>query len=135
MDPMFCIGAEDDTIDEWNCVIAVGNTYGAPIFQHAGATEELATRCDCASPEGLTDHCDAFDFLAGLFVFDGPANQTALSQYPKSFQPFVPMMEFFYLPPEVGIREANDLAFKPAWTAIHSDIYPRPEYQDPIYRE
>jgi hypothetical protein len=48
---------------------------------------------------GLSERCDAFDFLAGLIVYGGPANQGALIQYPEEFQPFIPMMEFFYLPP------------------------------------
>ncbi len=47
--PIFCIGAEDDSIDERNCVIAVGDTFGAPIFQHAGAEEDKAVRCDCGT--------------------------------------------------------------------------------------
>ena len=45
------------------------------------------------------------------------------------------MLEFFYLPPEVGISEANDLVFKAAWVAAKGDEVGNPLFSDAAFRK
>jgi hypothetical protein len=45
------------------------------------------------------------------------------------------MLEFFYLPPEVGISEANDLVFTAAWVAAKGDETGNPLFSQPAFRK
>ena len=48
--PQFCMGRQTDPLREWNCVIQVGNTYGAPYFKHTGGSD---VRPQVGSPDML----------------------------------------------------------------------------------
>lgn len=142
-------------MDDYNCVLPAGNTCesylllwissssltilffspdGIPFFLQTGANETSPIRCNCSLPSGQSPNCDNFDFLAGILVYDTALNQTALNQYSTQFQPFIPIMEFFYLPPEIGVKEMNDAIFEPAWIATKGQTYPQSQFYNAAHR-
>jgi PB1 domain len=132
MTPMYCISplstsngakgssSSNSRISNYNCVIYLGGvTYGVPFFQHAGTNPLFAEKCDCTTESGHSLTCDQLDLMIGLITWDISKNQTAYKQYPTAFQPFIPIMEFFYggASPKVA-QDANDQAYFPGWAAI-----------------
>ena len=51
MIPMTCIGPSSST-SEWNCLIRVGSTYGAPFVQQSGTNRQYPDVCNCSLASG-----------------------------------------------------------------------------------
>jgi hypothetical protein len=125
MRPMTCLGptatAADGTNDEWNCLLRIGNTYGAPFVQQSGTSRTHPGRCDCTNPAHvLSDACDQIDLLVGLVVYDLSANASVASKHPAVFQPFLPFMEFFYVAPVQTAKSISKNSYNPAFAGVYS---------------
>lgn len=77
MAPVYCISYQNTP----HCVLLIGQVYGIPIYNHAGASTEWPEPCDCATltQEELDDrnnNCNLFQFITGFLFFN------TLSNYP-----------------------------------------------------
>ena len=52
MAPMTCIGPSGPSSAEWNCLIRVGQTYGAPFVQQSGTNRQYPDVCNCSFASG-----------------------------------------------------------------------------------
>jgi len=111
MSPMHCVGPinhEKGDFSAFNCMVPVGGTFGIPLFRHRGVDPDFPVECDC-STTGTNDYCDVFDFITGVMVWG--ANDAVMSKYDPRLRPYMPALEFFYLPPPVTTKEANSLVY------------------------
>jgi hypothetical protein len=91
----------------------MGRSYGFPFFVHSGVNSTYPERCEC-SKRGKEDSCDQFSFFAGLAVYDYTSNTTAIHNFSKDVQPFLPILELFYVPfPYLVSVEVIIIAFFP----------------------
>jgi hypothetical protein len=67
-------------------------------------------------------------------VWDVTSNATYIANYPPAFRPFLPILEYFELPPDMSGKTANEDCFPPAWIATHIEQSPNPLFPDPTYR-
>ena len=51
MSPMTCIGPSS-SVSEWNCLIRVGQSYGAPFVQQSGTNRQYPDVCNCSLASG-----------------------------------------------------------------------------------
>ena len=82
---------------------------------HAGALSSYPEKCDCSTSVGQLDACNQINLLAGVIVFDVTKNSTATKGFSARAIPFLPAMNFFYVPPLLTAAMANEFAFFPAW--------------------
>ena len=115
MAPMFCLGPKGGDLDNWNCLIKIGKSFGIPYMMHAGALSSYPEKCDCSTSVGQLDACNQMNLLAGAIVYDVTTNKAATEGFPAKAIPFLPAMEFFYVPPLQSAAMANEFAFFPAW--------------------
>jgi hypothetical protein len=71
MAPLTCISAPVT-----QCILAIGEVFALPVFNHAGASPNVPTVCDCAvlSAEYLSSRysqCNLFNFLSGFIFWAG----------------------------------------------------------------
>ena len=84
---------------------------------HRGANTTDPVPCDCAS-NGNSTACDDFNLLLGLIVFDHKSQPSLIAGYPEAFQPIIPFLEVFYVPPLFPAKSANRQSFYPAFAAM-----------------
>lgn len=118
MTPMFCIGPKGGNSSDWNCLIQIGNSFGIPFFNHAGALPNYPEKCDCSTDVGQLPSCNQFNFLSGVMLYDVTKNVSATRHYSPEAIPFLPILEFFYIPPLQSALTANEYSYYPAWTAM-----------------
>jgi len=121
MKPMHCIGPinhKPGDFSDFNCVHPVGNTMGIPFFKHAGADKDFPSSCDCNTEVGLNDYCDIFDLFIGVLVWG--SNAVAESAYDTAFRPYLPVMEYFYLPPPVTVQQGNELIYPAVFAGLYN---------------
>jgi hypothetical protein len=120
MDPIFCLGPTATYPLDWSCVVAMGNTYGIPLFNHIGYDDFSPLRCNC-STNGHSKQCDKFDFLIGIALYDTSRNETVkgkrVDSFPESFRPFLPLLELFYTGTYKKYSYYNDAAFHASFAA------------------
>ena len=133
MHPMYCLGPKGSNATEWNCLIKIGDTFGIPFYLHAGPSPSFPSKCDCATTVGNTAACNQFNFLSGVIVHDYTNNASATREYQANIRPFLPALEFFYVPPVYSASIANQLAYYPAWAAMLGQG--NQQYSDPLWRE
>ena len=117
MAPVTCVGPTGSTAENWNCLLRIGSSYGIPFLTHRGANTTFPVPCECSS-NGDLDACDDFNLLLGLIVFDHESQPSLIAGYPKAFQPIIPFLEVFYIPPLFPAKLANRLSFYPAFAAM-----------------
>ena len=117
MAPITCVGPSNQGADQWNCLLRVGSSYGIPYLVHRGANKTYPEACDCAS-NGASSSCDDFNLLLGLIVFDHKSQPKLIEGYPEAFQPIIPFLEVFYVPPLFPAKSANRYSFYPAFAAM-----------------
>jgi hypothetical protein len=117
MAPVTCVGPTGSTAEHWNCLLRIGSSYGIPFLTHRGANTTFPVPCECSS-NGDLDACDDFNLLLGLIVFDHESKPSLIAGYPKAFQPIIPFLEVFYIPPLFPAKLANRLSFYPAFAAM-----------------
>lgn len=134
MQPIYCLGPKGSNASYWNCLLKIGDSYGVPFFTHSGANNEYAQKCDCTTSAGKSDACNQFNFLSGVILHDYSTNSSnVIHSMPDNIRTFLPALEFFYKPPVNSPSTANQLAFYPAWAAVHGQGLP--QYQDPDWRQ
>ena len=117
MSPITCVGPTNQGSEQWNCLLRVGSSYGIPYLVHRGANTTDPVPCDCAS-NGKSTACDDFNLLLGLIVFDHKSRPALIAGYPEAFQPIIPFLEVYYVPPLFPAKLANRLSFYPAFAAM-----------------
>ena len=118
MAPVTCVGPTNGSSDQWNCLLRIGSSYGIPFLTDRGANATFPEKCDCTSENGNSTICDNFNLLLGLIVFDHKSNPALIAGYPEEFQPIIPFLEVFYVPPLFPAKSANRLSFYPAFAAM-----------------
>lgn len=118
MIPAFCIRRVDEADSTANCVIQMSAyTFGIPFLSHTGSNPFYPVKCECSTAAGLSPICDSFNFTVGLRFFDYAKNMSAAQQYPKSWRPFLPALEYFY-GRQQGSRQGSHAQFVPSWAAV-----------------
>ena len=123
MQPMYCLGPSKLYPINWSCLLRSGSVYGYPIFIHKGQNNTYPTRCNCSVPLESSSLCHGFDFFAGFAFYDMHSNYTSvdktLSEYPTTFQPFLPIMELLFVEPVVSVESGNKRIFESAFAALN----------------
>jgi len=122
-------------------VVSIGKAFGVPFFHQSGADQNLqeAIPCVCNIPAQNNDQCDIFDLLIGVLVYRGTSS--AISKYATAIQPYIPVMELFYVQPVTNNTMANQKMYYGGFAGTHQTAngLPNPKYQtiytDPQWRQ
>lgn len=77
-------------------------------MHHAGKSDQYPETCDCSN-YGPDDYkkCNHIDLLVGLIVYDSTKNSSYTNLYSEEFRPFLPIIEYYYVPPVVNGADTN----------------------------
>lgn len=136
MAPIYCLGPKYQDSSTYNCLLKMGNSYVIPFLTHAGSGgAQDPIRCQCSAPNGHSATCDEYNLISGALVYDYSKNASYTSHFPAAMVPFLPALEFFYIPPVQNGSTANYNAFSAAWAATIGYNNSKYNYKNPTWRK